>query len=58
MGIIVSTYFDPPEKFSKTFPAPLSVQIQDLSVGFFELVPLLDDKVQDKFLENFCGGLK
>jgi hypothetical protein len=44
--------------------APLSVQIQTLecgkingpAVGVFEFVALLDDKVQEKFLENFWGG--
>ena len=47
-----------PRNFPKTFPAPLSVQIQKLAVGVFEFVPLFDDKVQEKFLENFSGGSK
>jgi hypothetical protein len=34
------------------------VQIQKLAVEVFEFVPLLDEKVQEKFLENFSGGPK
>ena len=34
------------------------VQIQKLQRQVFEFVQLLDDKVQEKFLENFSGGPK
>jgi hypothetical protein len=50
-----------PRNFPKTFPAPFHqamVQIQKLAVEVFEFVPLLDEKVQEKFLENFSGGPK
>ena len=51
---IVSTYFT--RNFPKTFPAPCRYKFKIFDVGVFEFVPLLDDKVQEKFLENFSGG--
>ena len=70
-NIIVSTYFDPPQKFSKNFSCTLAgtnsksclynnrkIAKYCSAVGVFEFVPLFDDKVQEKFLENFSGGSK
>ena len=50
-----------PRNFPKHFPAPshqAMVQIQKLAFEIFEFVPLLDEKVQEKVLENFSGGPK
>ena len=50
-----------PRNFPKTFPAlshQAMVQTQKLAVEVFEFVPLLDEKVQERGLENFSGGPK
>jgi hypothetical protein len=53
---------DPPQKKWKSFPAPshqaMMVHIQKLTVELFEYVPLLDEKVQEKFFTFFDEGPK